>query len=701
MVRVDAVAVDGRPLKRARRRDEADGMLGLPDGISAGEIAPCGPFRHCARYFIARQARVAPPALPRLRTWRMASRVGDTAVDLDVVEEDVARSRRIYCDHCRIVGWSTNPVCSTRYHFIIRNESSPSSSYEHHPCRHCGAPRRFSELSLTCRCSTCNYESTSLDLEDWASLQLEDPTHLLHGVVHANGYGHLLRVNGREGGSKNLIGCDLMEYWDRLCKLLNVRKISVMDVSKKHGMEFRLLQAVTAGQPWYGNWGYQFGTGSFGHTTEAYRKAVDGLSSTPLLDDRSLSTQLQKTIALYVFLSPRRLKTLRDLFCFITQQIKDCYDEKNSGADATEKPEDPESLPMCTWRQEDINRAENAIIKILQAVKESKWVTWRALRGATFSSIGSLELLDYCLRKLAGRAVADGLVVAVKCNAESNSVEYRLEHASDERSSARRLCRPSKECLLHDLRVLYDALLNPATMQPYEPRSVWEASRSSSAKILDCKQFIKHYDKNKDLVDPHPFTLRVWCRMELADKPKNYLAPPPELLLLPLHATVADLKSEATKAFQETYLILQSFQAEQVLVNGEDADDATQISFLLGPDDSVQVRGRCLGGGCKLEQLRMERGTESWTVDCTCGTKDDDGERMLACDRCGVWKHTRCSGIDDLDEVPAKFVCGSCLSMSKRGGRGRRMYRYDTSSSWQDDDASSNTGRDRQLAVKS
>ncbi|RZR78723.1 hypothetical protein BHM03_00004157 [Ensete ventricosum] len=451
-----------------------------------------------------------------------------------------------------------------------------------------------------------------------------------------------------------------------------------MDVSKKHGMEFRLLQAVTAGQPWYGNWGYQFGAGSFGHTTEAYRKAVDALSSTPLPDDRSLSTQLQKTIALYAFLSPQRLKTLRDLFCFITQQIKDCYGEKNLGADATEKPQDPESLPMCTWRQEDINRAENAIIKIRQAVKESKWVTWRALRGATFSSIGSLELLDYCLRKLAGRAVADGLVVAVKCNAE-----------------------PSKECLLHDLRLLYDALLNPATMQPYEPRSMWESSQSSSAKIIDCKQFIKHYDKNKDLVAAHPFTLCVWCRMELADKPKNYLAPPPEVLLLPLHATVADLKSEATKAFQETYLILQTFQAEQVLVNGEDADDAAQISFLLGPDDSVQVRGRCLGGGCELEQLRMERGTETWTVDCTCGTKDDDGERMLACDRCGVWKHTRCSGIDDLDEVPAKFVCGSCLSMSKRSGRGRRMYRYDTSRSWQDDDAPSNTGRDRYLTVKS
>lgn len=30
--------------------------------------------------------------------------------------------------------------------------------------------------------------------------------HLLHGVVHANGFGHLARVNGREGGSRQLSG---------------------------------------------------------------------------------------------------------------------------------------------------------------------------------------------------------------------------------------------------------------------------------------------------------------------------------------------------------------------------------------------------------------------------------------------------------------------------------------------------------------
>ncbi|OIT28422.1 phd finger protein [Nicotiana attenuata] len=53
----------------------------------------------------------------------------------------------------------------------------------------------------------------------------------------------------------------------------------------------------------------------------------------------------------------------------------------------------------------------------------------------------------------------------------------------------------------------------------------------------------------------------------------------------------------------------------------------------------------------------MERGVERWTVDCFCGAKDDDGERMLACDVCGVWQHTGCAGIPDLDAIHARFIC--------------------------------------------
>lgn len=67
---------------------------------------------------------------------------------------------------------------------------------------------------------------------------MEDTSHLLHGVIHANGYGHLLRVNGREGGSRVLSGSHIMNFWDRLCKVLGARKISVMDVSKKYGWNY-------------------------------------------------------------------------------------------------------------------------------------------------------------------------------------------------------------------------------------------------------------------------------------------------------------------------------------------------------------------------------------------------------------------------------------------------------------------------------
>lgn len=69
----------------------------------------------------------------------------------------------------------------------------------------------------------CNYEISEDNIEEWLYHQLEDNTHVLHGVVHSNGYGHLLTLNGREGGSSVLCGFDIMNFWDRLCQTLSVR----------------------------------------------------------------------------------------------------------------------------------------------------------------------------------------------------------------------------------------------------------------------------------------------------------------------------------------------------------------------------------------------------------------------------------------------------------------------------------------------
>jgi hypothetical protein len=43
-----------------------------------------------------------------------------------------------------------------------------------------------------------------------------------------------------------------------------------------------------------------------------------------------------------------------------------------------------------------------------------------------------------------------------------------------------------------------------------------------------------------------------------------------------------------------------------------------------------------------------------------CGAQDYDGERMVVCDMCGVWHHTRCVGIEDSVSVPPLFLCILC-----------------------------------------
>lgn len=48
-------------------------------------------------------------------------------------------------------------------------------------------------------------------------------THLLHGLIHCNGFGHLLCINGLEGGSKFLSGKEIMDLWDRICTNLHTR----------------------------------------------------------------------------------------------------------------------------------------------------------------------------------------------------------------------------------------------------------------------------------------------------------------------------------------------------------------------------------------------------------------------------------------------------------------------------------------------
>lgn len=52
---------------------------------------------------------------------------------------------------------------------------------------------------------------------------LHPQTHILHGLIHSNGFGHLLYINGIAAGSKYIGDKELMDLWDRICTNLGTR----------------------------------------------------------------------------------------------------------------------------------------------------------------------------------------------------------------------------------------------------------------------------------------------------------------------------------------------------------------------------------------------------------------------------------------------------------------------------------------------
>ncbi len=67
--------------------------------------------------------------------------------------------------------------------------------------------------------------SSSLRKMEAPDSLFESDNHCMHGVLHANGFGHLMRMNACDGNGivDKLTGGQLMSIWDSLCELLAVR----------------------------------------------------------------------------------------------------------------------------------------------------------------------------------------------------------------------------------------------------------------------------------------------------------------------------------------------------------------------------------------------------------------------------------------------------------------------------------------------
>lgn len=118
-----------------------------------------------------------------------------------------------------ITGWSHHLVSNRRYHFIIpapeigdRPLGAFAGAASGKVCPNCHDPVASSAYT----CSTCNVDAVQGSILDLQS-------HLLHGVLHCNGFGHLLCVNGREKGSRLASGREIVDLWDRICAMLRAR----------------------------------------------------------------------------------------------------------------------------------------------------------------------------------------------------------------------------------------------------------------------------------------------------------------------------------------------------------------------------------------------------------------------------------------------------------------------------------------------
>ncbi|KAA8529892.1 hypothetical protein F0562_034504 [Nyssa sinensis] len=141
-----------------------------------------------------------------------------------VVEEPIELSLNRHCKHCQYVGWGHHMICNKKYHFLVPSKDTVAA---------CLSNKGDGDGAYSSK-----GKSNLVELEG----------HIMHGVFHSNGFGHLLCVNGVEMGS-DLAGYHIMEFWDRLCTGLGARIVSLYDNSQKRCMDLRLVHGIAYNEP--------------------------------------------------------------------------------------------------------------------------------------------------------------------------------------------------------------------------------------------------------------------------------------------------------------------------------------------------------------------------------------------------------------------------------------------------------------------
>ncbi|KAF5748094.1 putative DNA binding protein [Tripterygium wilfordii] len=567
-----------------------------------------------------------------------------------VVEEPTEASLNHHCKHCQYIGWGDNLICNKKYHFVLPSKDTVTACFN-------------------CERGCDGVTST---LMKGKSNIVELQGHIMHGVFHSNGFGHLLCVNGVEMGSE-LAGHQVMKFWDRLCTGLRAREVSLKDMSNKRSIELRLLHGVAYGRSWFGRWGYKFGRGCYGVTQPMYQKAIETIQTMPLslLAHNYLTNYSDNGIGIptifsrYQASSEHSVATLGDLFQFMLDlksrlPKENSVDSFNAGIFAETN---------CRWSLKRVEMATRVIVEALKRA-EFKWIPRQEVRDAARAYIGDTGLLDFVLKSLGNHIVGNHLVRR-SLNPVTKVLEYCLEDIStvcpsqdvllvNNNSNLKGMHQITKSQLMKDLLYLYRSILKD--QKPGQSRGIISAIQVAATIVLDSKYLVKEYCGDMPLRIELGLEgkLKLYCTVMLrSNEDGTHKAMPPfECITLKNNATFDELRLEVENNFRELYWGLRSFVVESIMnLNARGRD---LVFGVVEVGRKIIFQGSNRDREIMINEAIYEGGLSNSIVDCLCGAKEDDGERMISCDICEVWQHTRCANIPNDEHIPHMFLCNRC-----------------------------------------
>lgn len=365
----------------------------------------------------------------------------------------------------------------------------------------------------------------------------------------------------------------------------------------------------------------------------------------------------------------------------------------------------------CRWPQRRIKQVLMVIVNFMKEKQVNgngkRGISRQELREEVRKSVGDTGLIDFVLKSITCFAM-ENHIVRRSINSKTRKYEFKLQEIAKRTKTKRfllttftpdyrwdeKIVRSRKSLeelqekgrepstdnevvdllfnlmtktangdeIMHPSRITYERDVYEDILFLYrnvlfgyeESESVSLASRI----VVDSKQFVKEWVIEDQEINPPmmALTCQVFPSFEELETELTRPLSPGEVVVVPASITINELKRVSESACRDVYCMMEKFVVTQI--GGIRAIEEDKVlCYTLEPNGHVYIKGT----GLDLDtELRYEGGVFELTVECICGAKSDDGERMRECDVCHVWQHTGCNGIDDDEGTPPAFICSSC-----------------------------------------